>query len=253
MRPSSAKAAWIGLLVLAVGSAWISPFGRELTVGDETKYSRVVWEMADSDEVLVPRLEGEPYAHKPPLHFWILTLLSHVFGLGSTWTYVLPSLLFFLVLNWLTAVVATRIAGMQRGLIASALFSTFWLAWVVAQTARMDMMFVAAITAGAILIFEHFEHGKRGSVVTAGLLFGIAILVKGPMGGVIGIVLFSIERFRRRHSTERRGWVEPLLALLAILVVPLIWLVPAIFAGGGDYGRELLVDQSLGRAFQSWV
>jgi 4-amino-4-deoxy-L-arabinose transferase-like glycosyltransferase len=237
------------LLGVAILTAWISPFHRELMVGDETKYSRVIHELGRSDGILVLRLGDQPYAHKPPVHFWLILLLTHLFGPQSIWPFVLPSLLFFLVLCALTAAAGRRVASLDQGLIAAAIFATFWLAWGVAQSARMEMEFVVLITAGCLLLFEGLEKGRRWSIPLAGALFGLAILVKGPMAAVIAIVLFAAESILRRR---RPGW-DALVALLIMAAIPLIWLIPAILQGGGAYGEELLVKQSVGRAFGSWV
>ncbi|HEX8619795.1 MAG TPA: dolichyl-phosphate-mannose--protein mannosyltransferase, partial [Thermoanaerobaculia bacterium] len=65
-------------------SVWLSPLQRELYVGDETKYSQVVREMR-TGSFFLPTLEGSPFTHKPPLHFWAVDLLTHVFGVYSIW------------------------------------------------------------------------------------------------------------------------------------------------------------------------
>jgi 4-amino-4-deoxy-L-arabinose transferase-like glycosyltransferase len=241
---------WLALLLAAaIVTTWISPLHRELMVGDETKYSRVIHELRSSESILVLRLGDQPYAHKPPVHFWLMLLLTHLFGPQSIWPFVLPSLLFFIVLCVLTAAVGKRVAALGRGHTAAAIFATFWLAWGVAQSARMEMEFVALITAGCLLLFEGLERGRRWSIPAAGALFGLAILVKGPMAAVIAIVLFATESILRRR---RPGW-DSLLALLVMAVIPLIWLIPAVLQGGSGYGEELLLEQSVGRAFGSWV
>src|SRR5687768_2242414 len=92
MRRAPAVALAVVLLSVA-----LSPLRRELYVGDETKYSQVVREMRDGSFFL-PTLNGTPFTHKPPLHFWAVGLLTHVFGLYSIWPFVLPSLLSFVLL-----------------------------------------------------------------------------------------------------------------------------------------------------------
>lgn len=240
--------------MLAVASTWISPAGRELFIGDETRYSRVLYELSSSDSIVVLELEGEPYTHKPPLHFWILLLLESFFGLHSVWTFVLSSLVFFLVTCVLTALVSRR-TGAGDPLVAAAIFATCWLAWILAQTARMDMLFVVLITTGAILLFESLENMRRGALLLSGLSFGLATLVKGPIAVVIGVVIYGVERLIRSRSGEpyRPGWLEPFVAALVMVVVPLTWLVPALASAGPGYGEALLVEQTLGRAFSSWV
>jgi len=57
-------------------SPLFSPAGRDLFVGDETKYSEIIREMRSSHSFFVPVLNGAPYSHKPPVHFWLIFLLS---------------------------------------------------------------------------------------------------------------------------------------------------------------------------------
>src|SRR6266446_7085624 len=89
------------LLLAIVLSALASPFQRDLFVGDETKYGQVVREMRATDAFFLPTLNGAPFTHKPPLHFWMIDLLTIPFGVYSTWAFVLPSLLAFIFLIWL--------------------------------------------------------------------------------------------------------------------------------------------------------
>src|SRR5687768_18513323 len=76
-------------LAVVVLTLFLSPIRRELYVGDETKYTQVVREMR-AGNVFVPTLEGSPFTHKPPLHFWIVGALTYIFGTYSIWPFVLP-------------------------------------------------------------------------------------------------------------------------------------------------------------------
>ncbi len=67
-------------LAVVLASTLITPFGRELFVGDETKYSMVVREMRATGRVFLPTLLGVPFTHKPPLHFWLIDALTLPFG-----------------------------------------------------------------------------------------------------------------------------------------------------------------------------
>lgn len=238
----------VALLLLAILTTWISPFTRELLIGDETKYTRVLHETLESGGWMVLRLGGEPYAHKPPVHFWMLGVLSFTFGQESIFTFVLPSLVAFILTIVVIGKATASITG-GRGAVATAVFASFWLAWVLAQTARMDHSFTLLITLGAIAIFGALHRGWRWGLIVAAVCGGLAILVKGPMAGIILIFLYGLEsiRLRRRPRRIAAG------ALLILIVIPLLWLIPAITIGGAGYGEDLLVKQSLGRAFGSWV
>src|ERR1041385_9281993 len=79
-------------------SILITPFRRDLFVGDETKYAQVIREMRASGGFFLPTLGGQPFTHKPPIHFWLIDLLTFPLGTYSMWAFVLPSLVAFALL-----------------------------------------------------------------------------------------------------------------------------------------------------------
>jgi 4-amino-4-deoxy-L-arabinose transferase-like glycosyltransferase len=229
------RAAPIALAVVLL-SVLLSPLRRELFVGDETKYSQVVREMR-AGSFIVPTLDGSPFTHKPPLHFWLMASLTYVFGVYSIWPFVLPSLtafallLFFLYRKW--------------GPVAAFVCGTSILMWGSAQTARMDVAFAGLIAVAAYLIF------RAGGALTvgAGLAAGAAFLFKGPMAPVIVLALFVFESIRRRRKPVARD----ALALLPMLLLPLVWLIPAVIVGGEAFWQEIFYKQTVGRAVNAWV
>lgn len=237
------------LTLLAALTVTISPATRELFVGDETKYSQVVREMRGG-AWLVPHLEGEPYTHKPPLHFWGITALSYVTGLRSTWPFVLQSLLAYLLTILFVYVAGSKLFGRHAGVLAAFIYATMLLSWGTAQTARMDPTFVLLISIAIWCVWCFLEGEPRWRLFAAGAAVGAAILYKGPMALVIVGLAIAFERFRRRAPLRRGGWGW---AMLIVAAVPLLWLIPALAAGGREYADELLIKQNVGRAVGSWV
>jgi 4-amino-4-deoxy-L-arabinose transferase-like glycosyltransferase len=227
--------------LVAVASAWITPFQRELFIGDETKYAHVIREMRATGAFFLPTLNGAPFTHKPPLHFWMIDLLTIPLGVYSLWAFVLPSLLAFLFLIWL----------MRRmgGPLAAFICATSLMVWGSAQSARMDVSFTALIVVGAWMIQRTFDDNDSRSLLVGAIALGIATLIKGPMAPVIGIVLFFIEAWRRKQFPR----VRYALPTAALIIIPLLWLVPAMLAGGSEYTREVIVRQTVGRAVAAWV
>lgn len=251
-HPGEARVSSVPLLVVVVGAAistLLSPWSRDLFIGDETRYGRVVHEMEASRDYLVPRLGGEPYSHKPPVHFWTVILASRLPGFSGTAGFVLPSLVGYVFSILLCGVVAGRRFGRFSGLTAALVMATFWLSWGSAQSARMDMSYCVLVTLAILAVWRHLESGETMAVLLGGLLTGLAVLVKGPMAIPIVGLFFVLESVRR----HRRPALSSLGALAVALLITALWLVPAIGVGGDAYGRELVVDQSLGRAFSSWV
>ena len=223
-------------LAIVILTVFLSPLRRELYVGDETKYSQVVRELR-AGNVFVPTLEGDPFTHKPPLHFWLVGALTYVFGVYSIWPFVLPSLLAFVLLAWL----------MHRfgGVMAAFVCGTSLLIWGSSQTARMDVPFTLLLALAAFFIFR-----ANGSLpISAGVATGVAALVKGPMAPVITLALFAFESIRKRRKPKAKDF----LALVPMIVIPLLWLVPALIIGGEAFWREIFFKQTVGRAVGAWV
>lgn len=244
-RPFILRAVTGLFLVLAFASPW----QRDLFVGDETKYGQVIREMTTAETVVVPHLNGEPYTHKPPLHFWIVRALVALLGPRSIWPFVLPSLLATLALVWLTGRIAAELAGADAQPWAELVVSSFALAWGVAQSARMDSEFVLLTTAAALFLWRYFETGSRRSLLLSAGCAAVATLVKGPFAPLILAAHYAFESARRR----RRPAARDLLALPVLIVAPLAWLVPATLIAGRDWIEEILVRQAAGRVVNAWT
>jgi len=221
-------------LFVAILSTWITPFQRDLFIGDETKYAEVIREMRATGAFFLPILNGAPFTHKPPLHFWMIDVLTFALGVYSMWAFVLPSLIAFLFLIWLM----WRMGGPMAAFVCA----TSLMVWGSAQTARMDVSFTALIVLGVWMM-------QQERLLPAGVAFGIATLIKGPMAPVIGVVLFLIEAWRQKRF-PRVNYVAPIAAMIGI---PLLWFVPAMLLGGQAYAREVIVKQTVGRAVGAWV
>jgi len=225
----------------AAASILITPFRRDLFVGDETKYAQVIREMRASGGFFLPTLGGQPFTHKPPIHFWLIDLLTFPLGVYSMWAFVLPSIAAFALLLGLL--------WRRGGPLAAFVCATSVLVWASAQTARMDVSFTLCIAFGLLRLEDFFDRDDFRALLWCAVALGIATLIKGPMASVIGLVLFALEWWRRRHVP--RGNYLP--ALAALVLIPLAWFIPAMILGGQAYTREVIVKQTVGRAVATWV
>jgi 4-amino-4-deoxy-L-arabinose transferase-like glycosyltransferase len=122
---------------------------------------------------------------------------------------------------------------------------TSLLMWGSAQTARMDVAFAALLALAAYKIYR----ADGALPMSAGVAAGFAFLVKGPMAPVIVLALFAFESIRRK----RKPIAKDALALVPMLLLPLLWLVPAVLIGGEAFWREIFYKQTVGRAVGAWV
>jgi len=228
-------------IFLLIAGAFITPMQRDLFVGDETKYGQVVREMRATGAFFLPTLNGTPFTHKPPIHFWMIDLLTFPLGVYSTWAFVLPSLMAFVFLLWLMWKVGGPLAAFICG--------SSLMIWTSAQSARMDVSFTAFIVLAIWQLERFFDRDDFRALLWSAVALGIAVLIKGPMAPVIAIVLFLLEWLRRKRIPS--GNYAP--AIFAMIVIPLLWLVPAMLLGGRAYTHDVIVKQTVGRAVASWV
>jgi 4-amino-4-deoxy-L-arabinose transferase-like glycosyltransferase len=231
----------VAAVFLLIAGALITPMQRDLFVGDETKYGQVVREMRATGAFFLPTLNGTPFTHKPPIHFWIIDLLTFPLGIYSTWAFVIPSLIAFVFLLWLIWKIGGPLAAFICG--------SSLMIWTSAQSARMDVSFTAFIVLAVWQLERFFDRDDFRALLWSAIALGIAVLIKGPMALVIAIVLFLLEWLRRKRIP--RGNYAP--AIAAMIVIPLLWLIPAMLLGGRAYTHDVIVKQTVGRAVASWV
>ena len=231
----------LAAVLFLIAGAFITPMQRDLFVGDETKYGQVVREMRATGAFFLPTLNGTPFTHKPPIHFWMIDLLTFPLGVYSTWAFVLPSLIAFIFLLWLMWKIGGPLAAFICG--------SSLMIWASAQSARMDVSFTAFIVLAVWQLERFFDRDDFRALLWSTIAIGIAVLIKGPMAPVIAIVLFILEWMRRKRVPS--GNYAP--AILAMVAIPALWLVPAMLLGGRAYTRDVIIKQTVGRAVASWV
>jgi 4-amino-4-deoxy-L-arabinose transferase-like glycosyltransferase len=215
---------------------------RDLWPPDEPRYGQVAREMLEHGHWLVTHTNGEPDAEKPPLFYWLVACLSWPLG-GVT------ALLARLTAALLAALCVPAILRLARawfsergvGVTAVALFAANALVAWNASRAGLDLPLTCAI----LWAVERGEHWRRTGSLHAAAAFGLcwaaAVLIKGPLGlllppAVVGAAMIAL---RRSAPARNLGWGWAV-AVLALVVPCLAWLLPAMEAGGEAYRARLL-------------
>jgi 4-amino-4-deoxy-L-arabinose transferase-like glycosyltransferase len=179
--------------------------------------------MLDSGDLLVPRLNGEVYIDKPPLHYWLGWAVARLRGRADEWAVRLPSALAGLaLLAGLYATLRRQAAGSPGAapfavlaLLCNVSFSMF------ARRAEIDGLF-AALAGGAWLAASRFllVDPRRRWLDLAYALLGLALLTKGPVAllffpaPLLGRCLLARDRAALAALGHRRGWALALLIAL---------------------------------------
>jgi 4-amino-4-deoxy-L-arabinose transferase-like glycosyltransferase len=227
---------------------------RPATVADETRYLSVAWEMHQSGDFVLLRLNGNLYGHKPPLLFWLIELGWRIFGVQLWWPRLLTGA-FGLGALYAVFRLARRLAPGRDDVPALAVMITasslIWIAFAGA------VMFDLALAFFVLLALVNVVRASAGvgfrAWVLVGIAAGLGILVKGPVSllHVLPVALlgpwWAGEEFRARRLDKKRWYAGVGVAVLVAAGVALAWAIPAAIIGGEAFRTEILWRQSAGR------
>ena len=206
------------LFAWLLATAWVRP----LMAPDEGRYGGVALAMLRSGDWLVPRLDGLPFFHKPPLFYWIGAAAMAVTG-PVEWAARPPS-----VLGAGTAAAALFLFLRRWSTVRLALLSTVVLVttpffFLGAQFANLDMLVAGCISAtillaaGAALAKER-EEPWRALLAGAYLFAAAGLLAKGLIGLVLPVAVIAIwcAATRRFAALRLALWLPGWAVLLAV-------------------------------------
>ncbi len=232
---------------------------RDLWNPDEPRYAEVAREMLLEpmaiEHFLVPRLNGERYDHKPPLHFWNIALFGALRGGVDEVAARLPSVLAGIGSTLVVFALAGRLFDRKTAWLASPIFLTSALVMWNGRVGQIDM----TLTFLELLALLFWARGRswdpndplrrRGGQL-ANLLFfaclGLATLAKGPVGLIVPLLAvvawLAFERDLAGIAELRMGR-----GLLLWAAIVLAWFGPAVWLAGRSYFDALIFDQTVSR------
>ena len=236
------------LIILAVGTLLFlfNLGGRDLWEPDESRYAVVAREMRETGNWILPHLNGEIYAEKPPLFFWLVNLSTFFLGENSEMANRLPSALAGLITLFVTFLFGERLFHPKVGFLSALILGTSFLFLQLSRWMMLDSL----VTLFFLLTLYYFylgiekEGSRRKDYLLAGLFMGFGVLTKGPLA-FLPLPIFFVFTFLQKNP--RKFWCRDLLrGFLLSAIIALIWWVPACWVGGKDYIHWLLYKQAVG-------
>lgn len=243
-RATSSPVRHVLLLLLASAGLWLWNYGLwDLEGPDEGRYVQIAKELLSGSNWLVLTVNGEPYAEKPPLAFWMIAASLKLFGGEvSAWSARLPSVLAGIFTVLLVFDIGRVRWNVRAGFAAGLILLSVPLFALQTPTARLDILFTAWITLSAwAWLTSPAENRTSRLTPRRAVLFWVALagafFTKGPLALV---VLFGMLLGESWRSHSWRPWrsVYPLpgLAALALLIVG--WFAAQSSAVGGELVRR---------------
>ncbi|MBT2304884.1 glycosyltransferase family 39 protein [Variovorax paradoxus] len=207
-----------GIFLWLAATAWFRP----LMAPDEGRYVGVAFEMLRSGDWLVPRLDGLPFFHKPPLFYWISAAAMSVLG-TSEWPARLPSILGATIAAAGLLLFLRRWADAAGAKLSVVVLVTMPFFYIGAQFANLDML-VGGCIAATVLLAAHATLSKerglawRSALAGAFLLASLGVLAKGLIGIVLPALVFVVwcAATRRLRAAWLMAWPPGWVVFLAI-------------------------------------
>ncbi|MBR4228193.1 MAG: glycosyltransferase family 39 protein [Bacteroidales bacterium] len=230
---------------------------RDFTPSNELRYLSIVDEALQDGHVFAFTNQGEDYADKPPLYFWLMMLCRILFGEHNMYALALlsfiPACLIIVIMDrWLRSAYPDGFRPRQR-FAAALMLATTGLFLGMTVFLRMDMLMCLWIVL-ALWTFWKMDNGigHTGWLrVMLPVYTFLALFTKGPVGLLVppfSIIVFLAASRRWKDIGKYLGVV--FWGILAVLCAA--WFTGAFLEGGAGYLKNLLFHQTVGRAVNAF-
>lgn len=237
------------------GIASVPPLDR-----DESRFTQATKQMIETGDFIEIRFQDEARNKKPIGIYWMqavtagwLTSPPH----NDIWAYRIPSVLAGIFAVLFVFGLGRKLFDEEVGLISAGILASSLLVIGEAHIAKTDAVLFACVAAAHLLVAEFFLAARQGAPqpkvrysALLGLAIGIGFLVKGPMIlFFVGLTVIAVSMWERRW-----GWIStmrPIFALGIIILINVPWLVAIGLVTNGDYFKEAIGQDFLGKAIAS--
>ena len=208
---------------------------------DEPHFTRAVVEMVESGNYLVPTFNRQMWPDKPPLLYWLMSVPVRLLGptefawrVYGTHESQVPCLLIFLI--------GQRLFGTKAGLWAMVILASTLMVLVIGTAATTDAVLLPINVAIMLIFAQSAISGVRPyHVILMGLVLGLGMLTKGPIGLMPIPAIATIFWFDRKN--RKSIWRDVLLIGISVAIGFLIfsaWAIEKVYCCTSCFARELL-------------
>lgn len=210
----------------------------------EPREAAVAVSMLETGNWVLPQVYADEFAYKPPMAHWLMAAFSYPQGYVSEFTSRLPSALAFIVLmGFVLVFFGKRIVKFQEAFIATLLLLTCVEIHRAAMTTRVDMLLTTFMVLGLFQLYRWEDKLElKGLPIFIPILFGCAILTKGPVGVILPLFVFGVYLFVLNRYSLLTIFKALLYAAVSSLFLPMLWYVAAWKQGGDEFLNVVLAE-----------
>lgn len=214
--------------LLAAVALLVDLGGYPLLDADEGRNAEVGREMAETNDYVMPRIDGMPYLDKPIVCFAAEAAAMEVLG-PTEMAARLPAWFFTIATAALVGWFARRVWGGDAGWIAGIALLSMPLTLAFARTVIFDSALAFFIVAAFIGFWLAVEEPALRWRVLAWAAMAFGVLTKGPVAIALPLfVAIPYALYRRRFT---KLWSLTGLAAFVLIIAPWVWAVSQVVPG----------------------
>lgn len=230
------------LYVIILGCCFYFPFLGEVHLfdWDEINFAESAREMILTGNYSRVQIDFKPFWEKPPLFFWMQTAAMHLFGINE-FAARFPNALIGVITLITLFLIGKKLKDERFGFIWALMYLGAFTPHLYFKSGIIDPTFNLFIFLGIYFIFKVKIYSEKSLLNTAlaGFFIGLAILTKGPVGGLIwGLTVlfyFGLSRFKQFLS-----WKEILVFGVSCVLVASVWFANELIKNGFWFINEFI-------------
>lgn len=241
------------LAVLAVCLTGIA--GHDLWNPDEPRDAAMALEMADTGDIIIPKLAGIPFVEKPPLYFAASAIMVKTMGpaVGNTSAIRLCSALFGIGVLIMTFLLGRSMGDKRTGILSSVILATMEgfvenFHWI-----RVDAALSFFVIAAIYCLWEMYHKDRYGLGLAAGVCLAGSFLSKGLIGPILVTIPWSIlfvarwVQHKEKPVSIRPYILSHLVLILSFACLSGLWIILFYIKGDAALWHEWFWVNHVGR------
>jgi 4-amino-4-deoxy-L-arabinose transferase-like glycosyltransferase len=253
---SAARLLWILLILATLYLCYFHKLGAIGFVGpDEPRYAWIARDMAESGDLVTPKLYGQPWFEKPVLYYWAVAKTFKLFGVSEA-SARFPSAFCALLATLSMAWLAWKLYGGETARWLLLLLPTTIGMIGFSHAAATDALFSGTLTIAMVFaaVVVGLTRNSDSPIVPRtpwlallflGFFLGLAVLAKGPAALILsGSAIFLWATFARRWRDALRC-LHPV-AILSLCATALPWYI-LCSRRNPDFFRVFIIEHNFKR------
>jgi 4-amino-4-deoxy-L-arabinose transferase-like glycosyltransferase len=214
---------------------------------DEAREVGIIQDIAERGRWALPRFNDSVFPDKPLLYHWLAAAVCVHDGACTERQVTLPSALSALLLAIVIGLAGALLFDTGTGVVGAVLIGLTPSIFDRARVARPDVLLTMLLATALLVFYAWWQDGGRSRLRrrALGVLLGLAVLAKGPVGPAVAAVTMLLFLACRRDLGRARELLR-VDVLVPACVIGGSWYVIALLGWGGAFADQHFVRRYLG-------